>query len=520
MSSGSDSATSSPRSAEPEKPLGRLSARLSHAPDLVRRLAEDFRALLPKPYRLKLLPRKAWEFEYIVQSAHDCGLLTGDKDALGIAVGSEPLIFYFANHARSVVATDLYSADTAWLEARTDDLQRVLDSSPFPYPRDRVSMRNADMRALPFPDEQFDFCWSCSSIEHVSNLAEVVDVYNEIARVLKPGGYAILTTEFCVSPPPYLLPGTIALDPELFRRIVQGHPALELVGDADFTFDPYHLGNAPEARRYLTTGRNARFLSSWQFQCGRMAQFCGMSAVAPFGFVLRKRGREKADWRQLGLSEPLTALTEGLLALDGGRPGEAVDRLRPCLDLLTPQFRMIAWRYYLDAILRSETDPRVIAGAEDGYLAALPDGDVQDADCGQLLGYSLGEHGRHAEAASVYRRMAGTPSLLTDHAISLAVEYLKQAGKAGSASDARDYLARTVLDLVEHRVPWPAIGPHLRRTLTEAGEPIEPVMRLINPERAVMRREAINRIGGGPGPLRPDRRDASPPSTGPKANSA
>ncbi|HEX4504243.1 MAG TPA: class I SAM-dependent methyltransferase [Alphaproteobacteria bacterium] len=477
---------------------GQVSARMANAPDLVRPWAEDFRAQLPESYRLKLFPRKQWEFDYIAQSARDCGLLTGDKNALGIAVGSEPLIFHFASHAQSVVATDLYSADTAWQTARTEDLQHILDASPFPYPRDRVSMRNADMRSLPFPDEQFDFCWSCSSVEHVGNIAEAVGVYDEIARVLKPGGYAILTTEFCVSPAPYVLPGVVALDPELFRCIVQGHPALELVGDVDFTFDPYQLGNAAEARRYLTGARPNQFLSSWQFHRGRMAQLCGMSTIAPFGFVLRKRGREKADWRQLGLSEPLTALTESLLALDGGRPGEAIDRLQPCLTALTPQFQMIAWRYYLDAVLRSGAKPHAIAAAEDGYLAALPDGDIQDADCGQLLAYSLGEHGRHAEAASVYRRMAGTPSVLADHAITLAIDYLKQAGKAGSAGEARDYLAGTVLDLIEHGVPWSGIMPHLRSTLAAAGQPFDPVIKLINPARAALRRETGNRIGGGP----------------------
>ena len=59
------------------------------------------------------IPRKAWEFEFIAQSVENCGLLNGHKAALGIRVGSEPLIFFFARHVRSVIATDLNSPETA-----------------------------------------------------------------------------------------------------------------------------------------------------------------------------------------------------------------------------------------------------------------------------------------------------------------------------------------------------------------------------------------------------------------------
>jgi SAM-dependent methyltransferase len=185
-----------------------LGARLAHAADLVRPRVASWRALLPDDYTARLYSRKAWEFEFIAAAAEELGMLNGNKVALGIGVGSEPLIFFFARHARQVVATDLYSSQAAWSTARIDDVERIFDASPFPDPRERVSVRNADMRALPFADEEFDFCWSCSSIEHVDNLAQIVAVYNEIVRVLKPCGYAILTTEFCVSRPPYQLPLT------------------------------------------------------------------------------------------------------------------------------------------------------------------------------------------------------------------------------------------------------------------------------------------------------------------------
>jgi SAM-dependent methyltransferase len=460
-----------------------VAARLADAADLARPQAARWRELLPQDYTSKLYPRKAWEFEFIAQSAEDCGLLNGDKVALGIGVGSEPLIFFFAKHARRVIATDLYSPDTAWGTARTDDMQRVLDASPFPYPRERVSIRNADMRALPFADEEFDFCWSCSSIEHVDNLAQIVAVYNEIVRVLKPGGHAILTTEFCVSPPPYPLPGVIALDPLLFRQIVEAHPGLEPVGPINFAFDPLNLGNAPEARRYSWQGATNPQRSSWRFHIGRMAQICGMSVIAPIGFVVRKARRQIADWTRLGLPAPLFGLTDALLSLDDGRPKDAIDKLEPHLDASTRQFQMIARRYHLDAVLRSETDRRRIRAIEDAYLAALPDGEVQDADCGQMLAYSLGEHGRHAEAAAVYRKLAGTPSVLADHAIHLCVRYLAQARRAGSSEAAEEFLVLTIADLLDHGAGWSQIEPHLRRELVAAEQPLVPMLQLLDTAR-------------------------------------
>src|ERR687883_617302 len=56
---------------------------------------------------------------------------------------------------------------------RLADATKVLDLAPFPFPRDRVRIENADMRKLPYDDEQFDFCWSCSSIEHVQTYDEM-----------------------------------------------------------------------------------------------------------------------------------------------------------------------------------------------------------------------------------------------------------------------------------------------------------------------------------------------------------
>jgi ubiquinone/menaquinone biosynthesis C-methylase UbiE len=56
----------------------------------------------------------------------------------------------------------------------------------------RVEVRTADMRALPFPDATFDVVVSCAAIHNIDAADDRVTAIREIARVLKPGGAAII----------------------------------------------------------------------------------------------------------------------------------------------------------------------------------------------------------------------------------------------------------------------------------------------------------------------------------------
>jgi len=483
------------RSAASDRPAvlsGRFApARLGNAAELEQPQPGGLREALLGGHFAENDPRKLWEWEFIAQSAVAHGLLDGRREALGIAVGTEPLIFFFARHARGVTATDLYSADSAWDTARIDDHEAILGMSPFSYPRERVRLRNADMRALPFGDGQFDFCWSCSSIEHVDNLAQIVGVYNEIARVLKPGGCAILTTEFCLTPP-YPLPGVTALDATLFAQIVQAHPAFDLIGPVDLGYNALHLGNAPAARRYAGQHRPNWLPGLYDSPAGRMAQMCGLSVIVPIGFVLvKRRGGRPADWRELGFAEPLRELTEALLALDRGAPAEAAARLADQLDASTPQFQMIAHRYHLDAVLRMAAPADVVRAAEDAFLAALPAGELQDADNIQMLAFSLGEHGRREEAAATYRKAAGSPSTFTDHAIGLSLHYLTQARLAGSIAEALDFFVLSVTDMLEHGIPWARLEPIIQAGLAAQPDIAAPIAEAL----ATARRQSPSQWG-------------------------
>jgi len=50
-----------------------------------------------------------------------------------------------------------------------------------------------DGRTLPFPDASFDSIFSSEVFEHIFNLPEILD---ELYRVLKPGGYMLITVPF------------------------------------------------------------------------------------------------------------------------------------------------------------------------------------------------------------------------------------------------------------------------------------------------------------------------------------
>jgi SAM-dependent methyltransferase len=58
--------------------------------------------------------------------------------------------------------------------------------------RERVEVKTADMRKMPFPDATFDVAVSCAAIHNLYKPADRAQAIAEIARVLKPGGHALI----------------------------------------------------------------------------------------------------------------------------------------------------------------------------------------------------------------------------------------------------------------------------------------------------------------------------------------
>jgi SAM-dependent methyltransferase len=71
------------------------------------------------------------------------------------------------------------------LSAVTTDRARANARPPHPY----LHIVQADIRALPFASESFDFVYTMGTIEHVEEYQQATD---EVGRVLRPGGLAIV----------------------------------------------------------------------------------------------------------------------------------------------------------------------------------------------------------------------------------------------------------------------------------------------------------------------------------------
>src|SRR5262249_32693356 len=57
---------------------------------------------------------------------------------------------------------------------------------------ERVFVQTADLRKLPFVDDTFDVVVSSAAIHNLYKTADRAEAIREIARVMKPGGHAII----------------------------------------------------------------------------------------------------------------------------------------------------------------------------------------------------------------------------------------------------------------------------------------------------------------------------------------
>ncbi len=181
-------------------PGGRLSRRI-HAAEfdeawLYNRATEM--ALVPKTHR------KVWEYAAIAQIYID--RVGAGGSVLGFGVGKEPLPAWFAYQGAEVLATDRPQPGV-W-----DPGQHAFGINDLPNggicPPDlffkHVNFRAVDMRNLPLAflneggDHTFDLLWSCSTVEHLGGISSGLQFMVDSMRFLKPGGFAVHTTEYNV----------------------------------------------------------------------------------------------------------------------------------------------------------------------------------------------------------------------------------------------------------------------------------------------------------------------------------
>lgn len=159
--------------------------------------------------RLGHLPtyhRKQWEFAFICQALFERGQLGPGRRGLGFGVGEEPLSALFAAMGCAITGTDQAldaQVDTGW--TATD--QHAAGKHALRHPiiceeatfDERVDFQPADMNAIPQSLVDYDFCWSACALEHLGDIPKGLAFIENSLKTLKPGGWAVHTTEFNLS---------------------------------------------------------------------------------------------------------------------------------------------------------------------------------------------------------------------------------------------------------------------------------------------------------------------------------
>jgi SAM-dependent methyltransferase len=175
--------------------------------------------------------RKVYEFTQLLFGLRRLDALGDHVDVLSVGAGHEPVLYWLANHAGRVIATDMYGG--VWQSERAMEGDEGVFADPaqyarFPYRRERLVFLKMDGRRLAFAGETFDVVYSLSSVEHFGGLEGAKGAVAEMVRVLKPGGVLVVSTEYCLSGPPH----HEAFQPAQVHALLD-HPELELVEPID-----------------------------------------------------------------------------------------------------------------------------------------------------------------------------------------------------------------------------------------------------------------------------------------------
>lgn len=190
--------------------------------------------------------RKLWEYVFICQALWERGALVPGARGLGFGVGREPLTACFAAEGCQVTATDMAPEDAAergWAAtvqhaAGLEALRNPLVCPDHQFDAN-VAYRVCDMNAVPADLAGYDFCWSACALEHLGSIEHGLAFIERSVDCLKPGGWAIHTTEFNIGSNDLTVQegGTV-----LFRRRDMEELAARLTARghrvAPFDFDP------------------------------------------------------------------------------------------------------------------------------------------------------------------------------------------------------------------------------------------------------------------------------------------
>jgi arsenite methyltransferase len=115
---------------------------------------------------------------------------TGAEQVLDVGCGRGLLLIGAAKRLTSGMATgiDIWQAE----DLSGNRPEATLQNAKLEGVADRVRVKSADMRELPFPDGAFDVVVSCSAIHNLYSAIEREKALVEIVRVLKPNGQMLI----------------------------------------------------------------------------------------------------------------------------------------------------------------------------------------------------------------------------------------------------------------------------------------------------------------------------------------
>jgi hypothetical protein len=150
--------------------------------------------------------RKQWEFVFVMQALWERGCITAGKKGLVFAVGTEPLPAMFASFGCHILATDIFpdkGVEMGWANGNqlcfgleSLNTRQLCEDEDF---NKLVQYRPVDMNDIPDNLVDFDFNWSSCSFEHLGTLEKGFQFLKNQLKTLKPGGWAVHTTEYNIS---------------------------------------------------------------------------------------------------------------------------------------------------------------------------------------------------------------------------------------------------------------------------------------------------------------------------------
>jgi SAM-dependent methyltransferase len=214
--------------------------KLCHLEDFHNRELRQALSEIQKLNPMGHIHRKDWEWAMGIIAMQRLGKLNKRCSAIGIGSGTEVIPFYLANNINHVYATDLYNAGDWSAAAPTGFPENPKKYAPFPYREDALTIMRMDGTKLEFPSETFDIAFSFSSIEHFGgkNHSGALKSLREMERVLKPGGIAVIATEYIINNKKHY---EFFNQRTIFSHLINKVESLRLVEPIDFTISAQTL---------------------------------------------------------------------------------------------------------------------------------------------------------------------------------------------------------------------------------------------------------------------------------------